>query len=93
MELTIDQILEKFCGGYEWVDVGIYDKVPIENVKEAIRNFADQQVSIAVQKSLEIASENAIMVAVHNGKSRDIIIDKQSILSLAPQIIDELKKD
>ena len=64
-----------------------------KQIKICLIDFVKQQQEIAVDKALEMASENAVVISreIHHN---DIIkiVDKQSILSLKPEILNELEK-
>lgn len=79
-----------------------------EQIFDAMQAYADQQVSIAVEKALQVAADKAkiniwrnypkvhdldiINLTSHSEMGKDIIrVSKQSILSLAPKILEELK--
>lgn len=56
-------------------------------VHEAMNEYANQQIELAVDKTLEIASERATVGS--SGPSHQV--DKKSILSLRTQILNEIK--
>lgn len=66
----------------------------------AMKLFTDQEVSKAIEKALEVASDNGcVMRSLEIPKQRHIkkddwcyFINKQSILSLKPEILKELEK-
>lgn len=68
------------------------DKEYFDLLTDAIEAYADQQVSIAVEKSLEVASEEAYKCEgfINDG---DAIKLEKNILSLKQQIIEQLKQE
>lgn len=62
---------------------------------DIIKTFSDQQSAIAVQEALRVASEKATAYGHVGQKSKRItpgFVNKQSIISIYPQIIKNLKK-
>lgn len=64
----------------------IEENIPI------MQTLVKQQQEIAVDKALEVASEKAVIFLPHSHYHGTTNIDKQSILSLKPEILKELEK-
>lgn len=103
MKKTIEEILYKHT---PIETNGNADYISVNNCLKAMQAYAQQQTEIAVGKALEIASENAnlnnIWTSSFDGKQEiqevdacsigdyRYIVNKQSILSLKKQIIEQL---
>lgn len=82
---------------------GHSDKEYYDLLGDAIYDHVQQQIELAVKKTLEISSENATMkyhcghtkadkqTKYHQVGADNLQIDKQSILSLRTQILNEIK--
>ena len=86
---TAEEILREYCSFGSWQNGSKTERQLIS----AMQAYSKQQQEIAVEKSLRIASENAVVISreIHHN---DIIkiVDKKSILSLKPEILKELEK-
>lgn len=65
-------------------------------ISEAMQVYAKQQQEIAVEKALQMAADKAEIYDANEGKCGGMLmpcffVDSTSILSLVPQILEELK--
>lgn len=83
---TIEEIYKDM---YEVMPFHIHTMVK-PYILEAMQAYAQQQLSIAVEKALQVAANKAEF-EMDIYEQHIVGIDKQSILSLAQQILEELK--
>lgn len=79
---TPEQLLEEAVKEYNSIVSDIHKFYFTNREKEMfigiVKHYAEQEV----KKHLSIAAEKATMHAIHNGKNRDIVINKESITEI-----------
>lgn len=82
---TIEEILEEYRN-----DSSVYFHE--DDCLAAMQAYAEQQVSIAVERALEVVAKEAKVKGLPMDEGGYLkIVDREHILSLAPQILEELK--